>query len=143
MRFFQSAILIFFHFFSNENNLGFHMRYHFCRNFDDYPCFQPKTTFMYYFAHDCICMHSKRVLMYLPELQRKKHKKNKKKYFCKKSPLLGNVIKKLNEINASADIRRSQLLFQTLSKIFCFISIQNRNFLSIPPSSAFFQNTVC
>ena len=23
------------------------------RNFDDYPGFQPKTTFMYYFAHDC------------------------------------------------------------------------------------------
>ena len=23
------------------------------QNFDDYPGFQPKTTFMYYFAHDC------------------------------------------------------------------------------------------
>ena len=23
------------------------------RNFDDYPGFQPKTTFLYYFAHDC------------------------------------------------------------------------------------------
>ena len=24
------------------------------RNFNDYPGFQPKTTFMYYFAHDCM-----------------------------------------------------------------------------------------
>ena len=52
---FWLAILKYFlNFFSNENNLGFHMRYHFFRNFDDYPGFQPKTTFLYYFAHDCI-----------------------------------------------------------------------------------------
>ena len=31
-------------FFSNEENLGFHMRYHFFRNFDDYPGFKPKIT---------------------------------------------------------------------------------------------------
>ena len=29
-------------FFSNKNNLGFHMRYHMGRNFGDYPGFQPQ-----------------------------------------------------------------------------------------------------
>ena len=34
-----------------KNKLVFHMRYHFFQNFDDYPGFQPKTTFIYYLAH--------------------------------------------------------------------------------------------
>ena len=29
------------------------MRYPFSRNFEDYPGSQPKTTFLYYFPHDC------------------------------------------------------------------------------------------
>ena len=58
--------------------------------------------------YDCICIQRCKQQMYLPELQRKKHKENKKKYFCNKSPLLGNVIKKLNEINA---------LMQTLGEV--------------------------
>ena len=51
MTFFESAILDFFFqkkflfcFFSNEEKLRFHMRYHFFRNFDDYPGFKPKIT---------------------------------------------------------------------------------------------------
>ena len=36
--------------FSNENNLGFHARYHF---FDDYPGFQPKITHTKHFSRQC------------------------------------------------------------------------------------------
>ena len=42
------------YFFSNENNLGFHMRYNLFRDFDNNPGFQTKTTLLYYFAHDCM-----------------------------------------------------------------------------------------
>ena len=38
----------------NENKQPVHMRYHLFQNFDDYPGFQPKTTFLYYYAHNCI-----------------------------------------------------------------------------------------
>ena len=38
----------------NELFLVGHMRYNpFSRNFEDYPGSQPKTTFLYYFPHDC------------------------------------------------------------------------------------------
>ena len=53
MNFFYQFFSFLFLVFSNENNHRFHIRYNFFRNFDDYPVFQPKPTFLYYFAHDC------------------------------------------------------------------------------------------
>ena len=43
---------VLFCFFSYEKKIGFH-EVSFFQNFDDYPGFQPKTTFLYYFADDC------------------------------------------------------------------------------------------
>ena len=43
----------FFLVFSNENNLGFHARYHFFENFDDYPGFQPFRSWANTYAQDC------------------------------------------------------------------------------------------
>ena len=51
--FFQNKKLVFF---SNENNLGFHMQWGIIWVeifMITYTGFQPKTTFMYYFAHNC------------------------------------------------------------------------------------------
>ena len=39
--------------FSNENNLGFHARYHLFENFDDYPALQPKITQTKHFSQQC------------------------------------------------------------------------------------------
>jgi hypothetical protein len=39
--------------FSNENSLGFHARYHFFENFDDYPGLQPKITHTKQFSRQC------------------------------------------------------------------------------------------
>ena len=59
------------------------MRYHFFRNFDDYSGFQPKTTFLYYSAHDCsnccLCHY------WISEIQGKpKLSENENYYFVRK-----------------------------------------------------------
>ena len=53
------------------------MRYHFFQNFDDYPGFQPKTTFLYYFAHDC----KKNLLLFPDDLAEKNQKLDKNYIF--------------------------------------------------------------
>ena len=51
-QFFESAILIFFAS-SPWKSVNNYRLARMGRNFDDYPGFQPKTTFLYYYAHHC------------------------------------------------------------------------------------------
>ena len=72
-------------FFSNKNNHGFHMSYHFFRNFDDYPSFQPKTTFLYYFAHDCYRQHHVKIQNQLSEFfQIERNNNDKRQAYLKR-----------------------------------------------------------
>ena len=58
------------------------MRYHFFRNFDDYSGFQPKTTFLYYSAHDC--SHCCLCHYWISEIQGKPKLSENENYFVRK-----------------------------------------------------------